>query len=57
MEAKLAIMAALAALLFDQCKKETVTPSLDEKTAFLEKAQQFVKTAIPATNFLLLYRS
>ena len=51
MKAKLATMAALAILLFTQCKKETVTPILDEKTAFLEKAQQFVKTATPAADF------
>ena len=51
MKAKLATMAALAILLFTQCKKETATPILDEKTAFLEKAQQFVKTATPAADF------
>lgn len=55
MKAKLATMAALVFLLFTQCKKEVVSPVLDEKTAFLEKAQQFVKTAIPAADFQLLH--
>jgi hypothetical protein len=50
MKIKLATMAALASLLLTQCKKEDVTPILDEKAAFLEKAQQFVKTAAPAAD-------
>ncbi len=55
MKAKLATTAALATLLFTQCKKEVVIPVSDKKTAFWEKAQQFVKTAIPAANSQLLH--
>lgn len=54
MKAKLATMAALAILLFNQCKKEPATHLLDEKRAFLENARQFVQTAAPAADFVKL---
>jgi hypothetical protein len=54
MKIKLVTMTALASLLLTQCKKEVVNPILDEKNAFLEKAQQFVKKETPVADFAQL---
>jgi hypothetical protein len=54
MKIKLITMAALVSLLLTQCKKETVIPVLDEKTAFLEMARKFVQQEVPVVDFAQL---
>jgi hypothetical protein len=51
MKIKLVTMAALASLLLTQCTKETISPVLDEKVAFLQRARQFVQTQAPVADF------